>query len=510
MTQKTINETFDTPVTRGYDVVVAGGGPAGCCAALAAARGGAKTLVIERNAFLGGMLTGGMVGSSGLYTVAPSSLAHYAEIRRRLGKDPDSVQLIKGIPREIMRRLIETGGGAGYLDEVPAYVCVHVPSLKLLLLKMMEEAGVDIVFYAQGVRPLLDGNTVSGVIIQGKGDREAVEAKVVVDATGDGDIAASAGAEYCFGRAEDGEAINMTVMFSIGGIDMHRYFASEVAPYPDQTLAWPPVTSGELLSDMLRSHSYWLSSSGDLSNRPQIPAELRDEIDKYTWSSNHSRGHIFACPSPIRDELYINVTEVFKKDGTDSWQITDAIKESHKQMELTAKMYKLAVPGFENSYIREVAPLMGIRETRRITGDYVLNGDDVRACRKFADGIAGSGHPIDISEDNKGVFEKLQGGEWFDVPYRSILVKDMDGIITAGRCISTDHDALGAVRPTATCMALGEAAGTAAGMAVARGVQPRKLDGVEVRKKIGWAEGVDILSEIESEVDQATTLQRSS
>lgn len=510
MTQRKIKESFETPITHSYGVVVAGGGMAGCCAALSAARSGAKTLLIERNAFLGGMLTGGMVGSSGIYTVAPSSLPHYAEIRKQLSKDPDSVQLVRGIPREIMRRLISTGGGIGYVGEVPAYVCVHVPSLRTLLLTMMEEAGVDLVFYAQGVQPILDGDIVQGVIIQGKGGREAIEAKVVVDATGDGDIAASAGAEYGFGRPEDGEAICMTLMFSIGGIDMPRYFAAEVAPNTDQTQAWPPVTSGELLSDMLQGHSYWLSSSGDLSNRPQVPAEIREEIDRYTWSSNHSRGHIFACPSPVRDELYMNVTEVFRKNGTDSWQITDAIRESHKQMGLLAKMYRLAVPGFENSYIREIAPLMGIRETRRIVGDYILTGQDVRSCRKFEDGIAGSGHPIDTSEDNKGVFEKLQGGQWFDVPFRSILVKGLEGIVTAGRCVSADHDALGAIRPTASCMALGEAAGTAAGMAVERGIYPRKLDGIEVRKKIGWASGVRDLSEIDAEIDQSATAQRSS
>ena len=479
---ETITETLETPITRTYDVIVVGGGPAGCCAALASARKGARTLLVERQAYLGGMLTGGMVGSSGIYTVSPSTLEHNAEIRRRLGSDPDSVQLIKGIPREIMRRLISSGGGIGYFGEVPAYVCVHVPSFKKLLLDMMEEAGADLLFYAQGVKPIVDGERVGGVIVQGKGGREALRAKVVVDATGDGDVAAAAGADFHFGRPQDGEAINMTLMFTMGGIDMEAYFAAEIKG----EATWPPRTMDEHFADMRAGNSYWFGSGSKLSERPGVSAGLRERIDEFVWSTDRTRGHIFACNSPIPGELSINVTEVFKRSGTSSWELTDAVKIAHKQVDLLATMYRAVVPGFQDAYIREIAPLMGVRETRRITGDYILTGDDVRQSRKFDDGVAGSSHPIDTSEDNQGRFEKLSGGAWFEVPYRSLLVNRFENILTAGRCVSTDHDAIGSVRPTAVCMALGEAAGTAAAMAVEADSTPRQLDGRNVRREIGW------------------------
>jgi len=507
MNTKMITETLQTPVTGSYDVIVVGGGPAGCCAAIAAARNGAQTLIVERVGYLGGMLTGGMVGSSGIYTVSPTSLAYYASVREQLRKDPDRVQLIKGIPREIMRRLISSGGGLGYFGEVPAYVCVHVPSLMKLLLDMMEEAGVAVLFYAQGVQPIMDGNVVRGVIIQGKGGREALEAKVVVDATGDGDVAAAAGAEFEFGRPQDNEAINMTLMFTMGNIDMERYFEAEVTGQA----TWPPVSREEHFADMRAGHSYWFGTSSGLSERPEVPEHIRAELDNFTWSTNHSRGHIFACNSPIPDELYINVTEVFKKSGTSSWEISEAITIAYKEIELLAEMYKAAVPGFENAYIRQIAPLMGIRETRRITGDYIVTGDDVKQYRKFEDAIAGSGHPIDTSEDNKGRFDKLDPGAWFEVPYRSLLVKGREGILTAGRCISCDHEALGSIRPTATCMALGEAAGTAAAMAVSQQLTPRQLDGRQVAEKSGW--DTSELTEAmigQAEDDDSVMLQRES
>lgn len=492
---ETITESLETPITKQYDVVVVGGGPSGTCAAIAAARGGAKTLIIERQGYLGGMLTGGMVGSSGIYTVSPSTLEHHAEIRKRLSTDPDSVHLIKGIPRELMRRLIKRGGGGGYNGEVAPYVCVHVPSLKKLLLDVAEEEKIDIVFYAQGIKPILDGNKVCGVIMQGKGAREAIRAKVIVDATGDGDIAAAAGADFQFGRPSDGEAINMTLMFTIGGIDMEKYVKSEIK----EGAAYPLRTHAEHLQDIKVGNSTWLGGSNGFTQKPGFPKELSSQIDNYTWSTNKSRGHIFACNTMAPDELYINVTEKFKKSGIDSWQMSEAIQEIYKQVELLAKMYKTAITGFEKSYIREIAPMLGVRETRRITGDYILNGDDVRSSRKFDDGIAGSSHPIDTSEDGQGRFEHLAGGAWFEVPYRCILVKDFEGILTAGRCISADHDGIGSLRPTAPCMALGQAAGTAAAMAVEKKLTPRQLDGRDVRKKIGWSgDGLADLTKIES------------
>ena len=508
---ETIAESLRTPVRKSYDVIVAGGGPSGCVAALAAARHGAKTLLVERAGYLGGMLTGGMVGSSGIYTVAPGSTSLYTEIRKRLARDPDSVQLVRGIPREIMRRLISIGGGIGYDGEVAAYVAVHVPTLKMLLVDMIEEAGVELLLYGPVVAPLRDGKTVAGVIVEGKGGREAIRAKVVVDATGDGDVAARAGAPFKHGRDQDAEAINMTIMFTMGGIDMDRFIREEMEREPEnpEGEGWPPVPRSQLARGLRDGNAYWFGAGNKMFERPSAPPELRERIDDFTWSTNKSRGHVFACNSPIKDEMCINVTEVFQKTGTSSWDLTEATRIGYKEIKLLARMYQAVVPGFENAYIREIAPMMGVRETRRITGDYVLSGNDVRACAKFDDGVAGSSHPIDTSEDNQGRFEKLHGGAYFEVPYRALLVRGFDGILTAGRCISTDHDALGSIRCTGTCMSIGEASGTAAAMAAATGVPPRSLDGKAIRAACGWGDvALADLSDIDERPDASGTLQR--
>lgn len=483
-----IAESLQTPVTREYDVIVAGGGPSGCVAAIASARQGAKTLLVERAGYLGGMLTGGMVGSSGIYTVAPDSMPVYNEIRKRLKQAPDTAHLIQGIPRELMRRLIATGGAIGYDGEVPAYVAVHVPTLKIFLAQALAEEGIDLLFYGPAVAPILEGRSVRGLIVEGKGGREAIRAKVVVDATGDGDVAARAGADFKHGRDKDAEAINMTIMFTMGGIDMDTYIKHEIESEgePDQTAGWPPVPRSELVRGLRDGNAFWFGSSNKLSERPQIPEALRREIDEFTWSTNKSRGHVFACNSPVKDELFINVTEIFKRTATSSWDLTEATLIGYREVQLLAKMYKLAVAGFENAYVREIAPMMGVRETRRITGDVVLTGDDVRNHRKFDDGVAGSSHPIDTSEDNQGRFERLGGGTYFEVPYGALLVRGFDGILTAGRCISTDHDAIGSIRCTGSCMSIGQAGGAAAGMAAVSGLDPRQLSGKDVRAAAGW------------------------
>ena len=383
-----------------HDVIVAGGGTAGIAAAVAAARNGADTILVERYGFLGGTMTAGLVN--------PFMTFH-------AGKE----QIIKGIFQEIIDRLKDTGG---YDEKTKAF---DSEIMKLVLDQMIKEADVKLLLHTYITDALVTKeNIIKGIEAYNKSGRQVVLGKVIIDATGDGDVAVMAGAPYEKGREEDGLTQPMTLNFRMGGVDVER------------------MPSREKINKLFDE----AKAKGEI----KIPRE-----------------NVLYFPTTRRGEIHFNTTRIVKVDGTKADDLTYAEIEGRRQMAELIKFLKEKVPGFENAYLLMSAVQVGVRETRRIIGEYVLTGEDVIKARKFSDVIARGSYPIDIhSPTGEGtVIKKLPPGESYDIPYRCIVPKKVENLLIAGRCISCTHEAQAAIRVIPIVVAIGQAAGTAAALA---------------------------------------------
>ncbi len=393
-----------------HDVVVVGGGTAGVAAAVAASRNGADTLLIERYGFLGGTMTAGLVN--------PFMTFH-------AGKE----QIIHGIFQEIIDRLKRLGG---YDEETKAF---DVEAMKIVLDQLVVEAGVKLLLHTCAVGVVMQGNTIKGVEIHNKSGKSVVFGKVIVDATGDGDVAIMAGAPYEKGRKEDGLTQPMTLNFRMGGVDIGR-----------------------------------MPSSQEI-NRLFIEAKKRGEI-------SIPRENVLWFPTTRKGEIHFNTTRIVKVDGTKAEDLTFAEVEARRQMMELVSFLKKNVPGFENAYLLMSATQIGVRETRRIIGEYVMTGEDILEARKFTDVIARGSYPIDIHSPT-GEGTTIMGpppGSSYDIPYRCLVPKNVENLLVAGRCISTTHEAQAAIRVIPIVVAIGQAAGTAAALSAKLNIPPRRLD----------------------------------
>mgnify|MGYP000182655310 CR=1 FL=1 len=394
-----------------YDVVVAGGGTAGVAAAVAAARNGASTILVEKYGFLGGTMTAGLVN--------PFMTFHAGDR-----------QIVKGIFQEIIDRLKDMDG---YDERTRAF---DNEVMKLVLDQMIKEAGVKLLLHTYISDALVTRmNEVRGIKAHNKSGKQIILGKIIVDATGDGDVAVMAGAPYEKGRREDKLTQPMTLNFRVGGVDVERM---------------PPR---------------------DQINRLFEEAKAKGEL-------TIPRENILYFPTTRKGEIHFNTTRVIRADGTNAEELTYAEIEGRRQMVELIKFLKEKVPGFENAYLLVSAVQIGIRETRRIIGEYMLTGEDIVKARKFKDVIAKGSYPIDIhSPTGEGtVIKRLPPGEAYDIPYRCIVPKKVDNLLVAGRCISSTHEAQAALRVIPIVVAIGQAAGTAAALSVRLSVSPRNLD----------------------------------
>jgi hypothetical protein len=436
-----------------HDVLVVGGGNAGCAAALAAARNGASTLLVERYGFLGGTATAAMVG--------PWMTFHSGEER-----------IVGGIAQEIVERLTERGASPGHVRDASDYVATITPFdpeiHKALLFEMMREAHVDLLLHAYFLDALRDGaGAVAGARFATVAGLREKRAKVTIDATADAYVAASAGVAVQQGDAK-GRVQPATLIFRLSHVDL-----AETARY-------------------LREHPEEMRTSLPVEQR--TPERLTAVAGLYTlWERARARGDVsvqrelvsfFATPYP--DEVTVNMTRVVDIDPLDPDDLTRAEVESRAQvMELFA-FFKRDVPGFANCRLSATATQVGIRESRRIVGVYTLTRDDVLQARSFDDAVARSAYPIDIHNPSGSgtTTQRLPPGAAYEIPYRCLVPADVDGLLVAGRCISTTHEALASTRLTPTVMTLGQAAGTAAAIATERKIQPRAVDARELRARL--------------------------
>ncbi len=393
------------------DVLVAGGGPAGLGAALGAAHHGAGVLLVERMAFLGG------VGAIGLGMTSN---------QMRPGGEP------RGKVHEALIERLERFGEVALRIEEHALV-TNVEYLKLAALQALEDAGCDYLLYAPVIEALVADDAVSGAVLATRGGPARVAAKRVVDATGDGDVAYLAGCPTAKGREGDGFLSPMTSLFVLGGVD-----PAAVEEYERASQGWRPLLAEG------RAAGYEVPDRVDITRAVHPSAIV----------VNHSGTRVHG---------------VF--DGTSSRDLTRAERIMRQQaVDFLRLVQDRRVPGFGHAYLEQVSAWAGVRETRRIVGEYVLTEEDAKSGARFPDAIARRYGFLDVG------FVRFEGMAPHDVPYRALIPRQVDNLLASGRNISTTHVAMSAGKSMGNCMATGHAAGAAAALSIRAGVTPRQLD----------------------------------
>lgn len=418
----------EVPVQREADVVVIGGGSAGLNAAVAAARAGCRVTLIERYGFLGGTSTAVLDTFYGFFT--PGS-----EPRRVVGGIPMEVVNALFDHRAAMYRPNTYGAGTG--------ITYNPAVLKRVWDEIVTRAGVDLLLHAFCVDVLAEGGEVRGVIVATKAGLLCVRGRVYVDASGDADVADRAGAAVESACAT-GEVQSATTTFTLGGVDV------------PQAASVPRAEFVRLLQEAAASGEY------DLPRK---------------------EGSIHRTPLP--DVMVANMTRVPNVDGTDPASLTRAELEGRRQVGEYARFLIERVPGYERAYLAAVGIQIGIRESRRLVGAYRLTKEDVLAARKFPDGIAQCGAPIEDHHSGHDThWQYLPEGEVYDIPYRALLPVEVENLLVAGRCLSATHDAHASCRSMAQCMAMGQAAGVAAAMAARKDSACSDVDVIALRTRL--------------------------
>lgn len=418
----------EIPVLMDADIVVVGGGTTGPFAAIAAARRGRRVVLIERFGCLGGNLTLGL-------NTKPSGA------------------LVGGLPLEIWN-LARSHGAAGedYMA-VTKTGAVKIASpcdpemMKVLLTRLCVDAGVQILFETYVSGPVLEDGSVTGVIIESKAGRQFVGAKVVIDCSADADITAQAGAPFVLG-ADAGEQVKQPVSmyFTMNRVDIPRL--AEWARTSDDIPARAVIPDDPADLD----YGLWLTGFNNMLQRFQEQTGIRLQRNNITLKTADG-------------VMYVNATRVRGIDVFSPVAFTDAIVECYRQIEAVARFLREQVPGFEKARIAQIAPVLGVRETRNIQGEYTLTGADATEGRFFEDSIAADSSALDIHEP-KGTDVDFRGLRPYEIPYRCLLPLKVEQLLVAGRCISADHVAHGRSRNMPACMATGQAAGIAAALAI--------------------------------------------
>jgi hypothetical protein len=400
------------PVIYEADIAVVGGGSAGTLAAISAARKGANVILIESQNALGGSRT--VMGVDTFY-------GYFSPGDR-------TSRVVGGITYEIVERLLAKkaaffrpntfGAGTG--------VTYDIEILKMLFEQLVLESGAKLLYHSFVPEVIMDGGRILSILISNKAGLQRVNAELFIDATGDADIAARAGAPYELAGTEGREVQSLSTIFYMGNVNNERAFS----------LTQTERTN--LMKEAEASGNYRLTRIG---------------------------GSIHPTPHP--GFVHANLTRIPNIDATDPFALTQAEIEGRRQANEYARFLICEHPGFEDAYLAMTASYIGVRETRRIIGDYILNGDDVVSGRKFEDAIVCCSAPIEDHHAGKDVrWRYVEGHGYYHIPYRSLLPKNVRNLLVAGRCLSATHEAQASARNSAQCMAMGEAAGLAASLAL--------------------------------------------
>ncbi len=454
-----------------YDVIVVGGGTGGVLAAVASGREGAKTLLIEQYGFLGGTATAG-----GLCNMA--SFFYKDE------------QVIKGLPQEFMDRLVERGGATPHLRALRSYGSGYYASLynremyKLVAMQMVCEADVDILLHTYLVDVVTEEKKVTGVVVENKSGRNTYYADVVIDATGDADVAVRAGAECTMGD-EEGVIQPGSLMFDMGNVDIDRLHKYVLDTLDDYDVKTEQIPIGKSIPKNLQQRQFVAQGFYSLFREKALKGEVYSAKESILFTTT-------ALPGVIS----LNSTRCHF-NPIDARSRTEAELDGHKQAESIAEFLIDNVPGFEKAYLADSGIEIGFRESRHIVGEYTMQAEDCQRGRHFDDVIARYGFPCDVHKETTGSYwddpdkeTRTVEGLWienddaYDLPYRCLIPKEIDGLIVIGKCISVTHIAHGSTRLMPLVMAEGQAAGIAAAIAVRDGVEPRKIDISKLQKRL--------------------------
>jgi ribulose 1,5-bisphosphate synthetase/thiazole synthase len=418
------------------DVLVVGGGVAGIGAAIAAARSGVRVILVDNHGYLGGTATAGMVNNFGAYK--PS--------------------LISGVLGEIINKLEEKKSIRSIFNHIlNGFTSYYDPEvLKYITTKMLQEAGVKVYLHSYISDAIVIDNCVSGIIFESKSGRNAIISKAIVDSTGDGDVAAFAGADFCKGRESDNKTQAMSLCFRLGNVNFK-----------------------ELIDYVQSNKGEFRELNLDLDKTPPMFAigGFKSLIKEAIRNNDLKTGHeILWFGSLLNDgEVWVNWTHIINKDGLSVTDLSFAEMEGLEQVFEAIDFFKKYIPGFKDSRLVNIANDIGVRETRRIVGEYILTESDIVEGRIFKDVVVKNNSPMDIHSPDSEKQDWLETNN-YDIPYRCLVPIKIDGLLVSGRCISATHKAMASIRFEPCCMATGQAAGVAAALSVKYNVKPRELN----------------------------------
>lgn len=397
-----------------YDLIVIGGGFAGVASAISASREGAHVLLVEKGNCLGGAATNSLVNPF---------MPNRTEI------NGEKTELSQGVFKEILQRLETLGAliwGESFLEE----------ELKYILNEMLEENGVDLLYHAYVSKAIRIDDKIKSIIVATRAGEIELFADYFIDATGDAQLAFLSGCPTRLGREADGLCQPMTLCFRVGNVDTDKFYKSR---------------------EKFQEKYALLHSEGKLIN---------------------PRENILVFSTPVKNVLHFNTTRVVKKNPTDPIELTEAEILARKQVFEIYEFLKENADGMENSFIMSTGGEIGVRESRKIIGDYVLTAQDCKDCIRFDDAVCACNYEIDIhNPEGAGTSHYFfNKGEYYTIPYRSLIPKGIENMLVAGRCISSDHEAQASYRIMPTVCTIGEAAGTAIAQAIKTKLTIREID----------------------------------
>ena len=438
---------------------------------MASGKLGASTLLVEKNGFLGGTATAAVLG--------PISPFHY--------KDE---QVIDGLPQDFMDRMVRAKGSTGHMKTIDPYGSgdslgfYDREKYKYVAAEMLVEFGVDILYHATLSSVQMESSRVTGITVAAKsGDLLPLHAHVVVDATGDGDVAVMAGENYVLGDAVNHKMSPSSSMFEMANVDTGRVY-QYILDHPDDFEFKSDIVPMREFDERLRQ-KYFVGQG--------FKQLVRQAVEKGELS--FGRDSVIVLNGIHPNTMHFNATRICGKNATDVVERSESELDGRRQIESVSEFMIQYVPGFEHAFVSVTGSEVGVRETRHIEGLYTLTGQDAYEGRKFEDSVSRGYFPIDLHNPD-GATGYGNGGVWmvlkdtFDIPYRSLVPKHIDGLLLSGRCISGTSEAHGSYRTQGGIMGIGQAAGAAAAVCVRNQAQPRQQDVKEIQAALDQLGGL--------------------